>query len=43
MEKLQNLVASLTGKEKVGVLDTSPQSLYGKHLASCKAGAFIRD
>ncbi|EXJ82064.1 methylene-fatty-acyl-phospholipid synthase [Capronia coronata CBS 617.96] len=28
MEKLQNLVASVTGKEKVGILDSSAQSLY---------------
>ncbi|EHY56196.1 Phosphatidyl-N-methylethanolamine N-methyltransferase [Exophiala dermatitidis] len=28
MEKLQNLVASATGSEKVGFIDTSAQSLY---------------
>ncbi|KAG9788812.1 hypothetical protein KCU88_g1668, partial [Aureobasidium melanogenum] len=28
MEKLQNLVASVTGSEKVGFIDTSAQSLY---------------
>jgi len=29
-EKLHNLIAGVTGAEKIGFLDASKQSLYGK-------------
>lgn len=34
MDKLHNLLTPITGAEKIGFIDLSKQSLYGKKLSS---------